>query len=149
MLTLFQMVSHSQTPLTNEKVWLLYKTKRLDFCTKQKGWTSVPNEKKSSCNTFKIYVLTIGFLSVLSITLQLQFIFVLQNKIIKWGSLFNKERTVLDIGNGSNIVVGDTSGEGLWLMVFLAAVALYVQCCPWHITKHFILCSFLYGALLW
>lgn len=47
------------------------------------------------------------------ITLQLQFFFVLQNKIIKWADLRKKERETDNLfENGSNRLVGHTSGEG-------------------------------------
>lgn len=55
------------------------------------------------------------------ITLQLQFFFVLQNKIIKWAAFKKKEKRERDnlFENGSNRLVGDTSGEGQWVMVSL------------------------------
>lgn len=53
------------------------------------------------------------------ITLQLQFFFVLQNKIIKWADLKKKKKNLFE--NGSNRLVGDkwqrTVGNG----VFVAA----------------------------
>lgn len=53
------------------------------------------------------------------ITLQLQFFFVLQNKIIN-GQLLKKKRERDNLfENGSNRLVGDTSGEGQWVMVSL------------------------------
>lgn len=53
------------------------------------------------------------------ITLQLQFFFVLQNKIIKWAAFKKKKKETIYFENGSNRLVGDTSGEGQWVMVSL------------------------------
>lgn len=68
-------------------------------------------------NILKYMLVTIVF-----ITLQLQLLFLLQNKIIKWASLKKKKKkTERDnlLENGSNKLVGDTSCEGQWVMVSL------------------------------
>lgn len=65
-------------------------------------------------------ILKYMFMTFVFITLQLQFFFVLQNKIIKWADLRKKERETDNLfENGSNRLVGHRSGEGQWVMVSL------------------------------
>lgn len=69
--------------------------------------------EKSVVKYLKIYVYDF----FVFITLQLQFLFVFKNKIIKWAALKKKEKETIYFENGSNRLVGDTGGEGQWVMV--------------------------------